>query len=118
MLYISREAEEFLPELENSESGSEIHLTFRQDRQPGGMAWNREGGVRTRSTKTPTTTTYDRELIKPRPSTTHGEEDTGSGMVAMVLMVTVTPTAFTLASAKHITPAITTDNNIYHRIKR
>ena len=25
-------------------------------------------------------TTYDRELVKPRPSTAHGEEDTGSGI--------------------------------------
>ena len=33
-------------------------------------------------------TTYDRELVKPGPSTAHGEEDTSSGGVAMALMVT------------------------------
>ena len=36
--YVSREAEEFFPELEDGEAGPEIHLTPREDGQPRGMA--------------------------------------------------------------------------------
>ena len=87
IFYISGEAEEFLPELEDSEAWSEIHLASREDRQSRLMAWNRGGGE-DRVEREENITTYDRELVKPGPSTAHSEEDTSSGGVAMALMVT------------------------------